>query len=90
MHAWTLSNESDLPLWVLDLDDDLYGLEHRRLCVWADEFDGGWHWEIQTWEGDGVAAAGLGASRDDAMAAAEATVRSRAAAPGPDQPTDTR
>jgi len=73
--AWTPSGESDLPLWVRDLDDDIYGVHHRRLCVWPDEFDGRWHWEIQTWEQDGVAAQGLAASRDDAMRAADAAAR---------------
>lgn len=75
MHDWHPSMESDLPLWVRDLDDDTYGVHHRRLCVWGDEFDGSWHWEIQTWERDGVAAQGVAATLPDAMAAADAAAR---------------
>jgi len=77
-HDWTSSMESDLPLWVRDLDDDTYGVHHRRLCVWADEFDGGWHWEIQTWDADGVAGQGVANSRDEAMALADAAARALA------------
>lgn len=75
IHVWTPSGESDLPLWVRDLDDDTYGVHHRRLCVWADEFDDSWHWEIQTWDDTGVAGQGVAASRDEAMLLADAAAR---------------
>lgn len=80
MHDWHSSLESDLPLWVRDLDDDTYGVHHRRLCVWADEFDGSWHWEIQTWEQDGVAGQGVAAGQREAMAAADEAARGLAGA----------
>jgi hypothetical protein len=74
MRDWHPSDESDLPLWVLDLDDALYSVDHRRLCAWPDEFDGSWHWEIQTYENGGVAGCGscptLAEARQAAMAAA--------------------
>jgi len=78
--GWTASIESDLPLWVRDLDDDSHGVRHRRLCVWADEFDGAWHWEIQTWSDDGVAGQGVAASREDAMLQADGAARALASA----------
>ena len=34
MRDWTCSLESDIALWVLDLDDAGYSVDHRRLCVW--------------------------------------------------------
>jgi hypothetical protein len=82
MQHWTSSIESDLPLWVRDLDDDTYGVQHRRLCVWADEFDGRWHWEIQTWDDTGVAGQGVAASRDEAMLLADAAARALAGTRG--------
>ena len=78
MHDWYESLESDLPMWVLDLDDARYSTGHRRLCVWQDEFDALWHWEIQTWHGNGVAQEGKAAGRDDAMRAAVAAARAAA------------
>jgi hypothetical protein len=75
MQDWHFSEESDLPLWVRELDDALYSVEHRRLCVWQDEFDATWRWEIQTYAAGGVAGAGLAASRAAAMQAAEAAAR---------------
>ena len=56
MYNWYQSDEFEMPLWVLDLDDDTWSVHHRRLCVWSDEFDGSWHWEIQTYDHGGVAA----------------------------------
>ncbi|HEX8605667.1 MAG TPA: hypothetical protein VF774_23700 [Pseudoduganella sp.] len=70
MRDWHPSDESDIPLWVLDLDDALYSVAHRRLCAWPDEFDGRWHWEIQTWDATGAAASGTCATLDQAQAAA--------------------
>jgi len=70
MHDWTQSAESDIALWVLDLDDATWSVDHRRLCVWQDEFDGTWLWEIQTYHDGGVAASGSAAGREAAMAAA--------------------
>jgi len=75
MQAWTQSEESDIAMWVLDLDDATYSVDHRRLCVWQDEFDAGWQWEIQTYHDGGAAANGLAASRDEAMASAETAAR---------------
>jgi len=79
MHAWHRSDEFELPLWVLDLDDALYSVGHRRLCAWPDEFDGRWHWEIQTWDGTGAAAGGLCATLAEAQAAALDAARRLAA-----------
>ncbi|GGY16094.1 hypothetical protein GJV26_26735 [Massilia dura] len=74
MRDWHQSDEFEMPLWVLDLDDALYSVDHRRLCVWPDEFDGGWHWEIQTYDDTGVAGCGtcdtLGEAQEAAVAAA--------------------
>jgi hypothetical protein len=75
MHTWHASEESDLPLWVLDLDDEMFSVDHRRLCVWADEFDGNWHWEIQTYEHGGIADCGTAVSQADAMSEAETAAR---------------
>lgn len=72
MNDWYSSAEFEMPVWVRDLDDDTYGVDHRRLCVWADEFDASWHWEVQTYADDGVAGNGVCADRQAAMAAAEA------------------
>ena len=79
MPDWHPSDESDLPLWVLDLDDELYSVHHRRLCAWPDEFDGRWHWEIQTYENAGVADSGTCATLAEAQAAAVAAARRLAA-----------
>jgi len=78
MHDWTPSEKSDIPMWVRDLDDASYSVDHRRLCVWQDEFNGSWQWEIQTWIDTGMAAGGSAASREEAMAAA--TIAARIAA----------
>jgi len=78
MHDWTPSAESDIPLWVLDLDDAIWSVDHRRLCVWQDEFDGAWQWEIQTYHDAGVAASGTSVSRASAMAAAVEAARAGA------------
>jgi len=72
---WYHSSEFEMPLWVLDLDDQVYSVAHRRLCVWLDELDGSWHWEIQTYDDDGVAAADVCASEQAAKDAAVAAVR---------------
>lgn len=81
MHTWHPSEESDRPLWVLDLDDKMYSVDHRRLCVWQDEFDGSWHWEIQTFNLDGAAGCGSGISQAEAMVEAEAEARRLAGNP---------
>jgi hypothetical protein len=81
MRAWHQSDESDLPLWVFDLDDALYSVEHRRLCVWADEFDGRWHWEIQTYDDAGLADSGICATLAEAQQAAIAAAHLLAANP---------
>jgi len=81
MHTWHSSEESDLPLWILDLDDEIYSVDHRRLCVWPDEFDGSWHWEIQTYEHEGVADSGIAGNRADAMSEAETAARRSAGNP---------
>jgi hypothetical protein len=75
MRDWYLSEECEMPLWVCDLDDELYSVDHRRLCVWADETDGHWCWEIPTYEHSGAAASGMAATADDARYAAEAAAR---------------
>jgi hypothetical protein len=75
MHDWTQSEESDIPMWVLDLDDASYSVDHRRLCVWQDEFDASWQWDIQMYHDIGAAARGTAASRDEAMTAAEIAAR---------------
>jgi hypothetical protein len=80
MNDWYQSAEFEMPLWVRDLDDKVYSVGHRRLCVWPDEFEANWHWEIQTYEDAGVAASGICAGQQDAMATAEAAARSLAAA----------
>ncbi|GGY35911.1 hypothetical protein [Pseudoduganella albidiflava] len=85
MHAWHPSDESDLPLWVLDLDDELYSVDHRRLCVWPDEFDGRWHWEIQTWEDAGLADGGTCATLAEAQQAAVGAALRLAAKPAREQ-----
>lgn len=75
MRDWHQSDEFEMPLWVLDLDDALYSVDHRRLCAWPDEFDGRWHWEIQTNDGDGVAGSGICATLAQAQEAALALAR---------------
>jgi len=75
MRDWTQSAESDIAMWVLDLDDAIYSVDHRRLCVWQDEFDASWQWELQTYHDGGVAAKGVAASRDEAMTSAEIAAR---------------
>jgi hypothetical protein len=79
MRDWHPSDEFELPLWVLDLDDTIHSVEHRRLCVWPDEFDGNWHWEIQTYDDGGVADRGLCATLAEAKAAAMAAAHRLAA-----------
>ena len=80
MARWYPSEESDIPMWVLDLDDATFSVDHRRLCVWQDEFDGTWLWEIQTWHDSGMGANGTAASREEAMTAAEIAARIAAGA----------
>ncbi|WP_338762638.1 hypothetical protein [Massilia sp. METH4] len=75
MPDWHPSDEFELPLWVCDLDDAIYSVAHRRLCVWPDEFDGRWHWEIQTYETGGVADSGICATLEEARHAAVAAAR---------------
>jgi hypothetical protein len=75
MRNWYQSEEGEMPLWVFDLDDELYSVDHRRLCVWADETDGDWRWEIQTYEHTGAAASGVAISADQAKRAAKAAAR---------------
>jgi hypothetical protein len=79
MNDWYESDEFEMPLWVRDLDDRIYSVAHRRLCVWPDEFDGSWHWEVQTYDDAGVAASGVCAGQRDAMTAAETAARALAA-----------
>lgn len=75
MHPWYLSDEFEMPLWVRDLDDDVYHVTHRRLCVWCDELTGTWCWEIVTYEHAGLADRGIAASEQDAKNVAEAAAR---------------
>jgi hypothetical protein len=82
MRDWHQSDESDMPLWVLDLDDALYSVDHRRLCAWPDEFDGNWHWEIQTYDAAGVADSGICPTLGEAQQAAVAAVQRLAMHPG--------
>lgn len=79
MNDWYQSAEFETPVWVRDLDAATYSVDHRRLCVWADEFDASWHWEVQTYADGGVAGSGVSADRQAAMAAAEAAARAAAA-----------
>jgi len=79
MHDWYQSDEFEMPLWVLDLDDATWSVHHRRLCVWPGELDGVWRWEIQTYEQGGVAAKGTSDSECGAMRAAEAAARAQGA-----------
>jgi hypothetical protein len=72
---WRESDESDVRCWVRDLDPKLYSTNHRRLCVWQDEFDGRWLWEIETFSGTGEAAAGAEPSLAAAQAAADGAAR---------------
>lgn len=81
MPDWHLSDEFEMPLWVLDLDDALYSVAHRRLCAWPDEFDGCWHWEIQTYDDAGVADSGICATLAEARQAAVLAARRLAAGP---------
>jgi hypothetical protein len=71
MKTWYQTDEFEYPAWVCDLDKDLYSVLHRRLCVWADEFDGQWRWEIQTFDHLGTAGDGVSSTREHAMIAAE-------------------
>lgn len=82
MDRWHQSEESDIPMWVLDLDDAAFSVDHRRLCVWQDEFEGTWLWEIQTWHDSGMSANGTAAGREEAMTAAEIAARIAAGAGG--------
>lgn len=82
MNDWYQSAEFETPVWVFDLDAATYSVAHRRLCVWADEFDASWHWEVQTYADDGVAGSGIAIDRQAAMAAAQAAARTPAAGSG--------
>jgi hypothetical protein len=82
MRSWYQSDEFEMPLWVLDLDDALYSVDHRRLCAWPNEFDGNWHWEIQTWDATGAADGGISATLGEAQAAALDAARRLAAKSG--------
>lgn len=71
MHSWVLSDESDMLLWVCDLDNAVYEVTHRRMCAWFDELTDTWKWEIVTYEHSGVAASGTSGSEQEAKSAAE-------------------
>lgn len=71
MGIWREASDEAFPIWICDLDPQLAQLSHRRLCVWQDELDGGWRWEIETFHGTGEESAGISASREAAMADAE-------------------
>lgn len=73
--AWRLVYEDVLPLWIHDLDPDIFGADHRRLCVWQDEMSGHWRWELETYSDLGVTAHGVAADRQAAMDTALASVR---------------
>lgn len=73
---WHEIDESEVKCWARDLDPDVYSIDHRRLCVWQDEFDGRWHWELETFSGTGEAASGVEADLADAQAAADRAVAS--------------
>lgn len=75
MNEWHRSDEFEMPLWVRDLDDHLYSVDHRRLCVWLDELEGFWRWEIQTYEHQGIAASGSSDSELSAKVQAVAAAR---------------
>lgn len=81
MLPWHAADEFEMPLWVAELDAMLYSVEHRRLCVWLDELDGRWRWEVQTYHHSGVAAEGSAGTTQEAMLAAEAAARQLAATP---------
>jgi hypothetical protein len=72
---WRESDESDVRCWVRELDPNLYSTDHRRLCVWQDEFNGRWLWEIETFSGTGEAATGVETSLAAAQAAADGAAR---------------
>lgn len=68
---WHEVSESDIPCWVKDLDPRPSSVDHRRLCVWQDEFSGAWCWEIETFSGTGAAASGEENAKLDAQRAAD-------------------
>ncbi|SDE02673.1 hypothetical protein SAMN05216345_1354 [Cupriavidus sp. YR651] len=71
---WHEISESDIPCWARDLDPNLYSVNHRRLCVWQDEFDGRWLWEVETFSGTGEGASGQATSLLEAQAEADRAV----------------
>lgn len=75
---WHVVYEDAAPMWVHDLDTHTYGLDHRRLCVWQEESDGTWHWELETYTDLGRLASGASIDREGAMAAALAFIGSAA------------
>jgi hypothetical protein len=72
MDDWISCDEADFPLWVHELDPHLHALNHKRACVWFNELDGQWQWEIETFHDSGITAGGVAASQAEAMTAAEA------------------
>lgn len=75
MTTWYQSDEFEMPLWVFDLDDRIYSTGHRRLCVWFDELEAVWKWEIQTYNHGGVVASGSTHSEQGSKIAAETAAR---------------
>jgi hypothetical protein len=75
MTTWYQSDEFEMPLWVFDLDDHIYSTDHRRLCVWFDELEAVWKWEIQTYQHSGVVANGSTHSENSSKIAAETAAR---------------
>jgi hypothetical protein len=71
---WHEVSESDIRCWVKDLDAHLSSVDHRRLCVWQDEFSAKWCWEIETFRGSGAAAQGEENTMLDAQRAADQAV----------------
>jgi hypothetical protein len=70
MLQWHEVEESEVRCWVLDLDPNLYSVNHRRLCAWQDDADGQWHWGLETFSGTGEAASGIESSLGNAQEAA--------------------
>lgn len=67
---WHVVYEDAAPMWVHDLDTHIYGLDHRRLCVWQEDVNGPWQWEIETFRDIGHLASGTADDQTTAMEAA--------------------
>ncbi|CAG2144380.1 hypothetical protein D3C87_1053340 [compost metagenome] len=73
--SWREVHDDAVRCWILDLDGAVFSVHHRRLCVWQDEFNLLWCWEIETYDGLGCAARGTASSRESAMREGELAAR---------------